>query len=346
MSTFDCSSEMEQFHDDDVRLPKSGQDEMRARRDAGRTRLYKGLERDGHEAPEIYSQGSYAMHTMVQDDDCDYDIDDGAYFWHEYLNDANDNPLRAKAARERVCNALTQDNRMAEPAKVHRNCVRQEYPTGYHIDVPVYRVAIVNSGEDDEQETYELASGDEWTRSDARAVTKWFKNSVQVLNGESDGGRQMRRVVRLTKAFARSHKNWKDKTCSGIVLTRLVVDEFVAATARDDVALRDTWKKIEARLKLSRVVEHPVNDNNLAEQGDECVGFFLGKLTNALDTLKVLDQGCTRSEARSVWDSVFNTSFFGKQPDPGSDDGTVGRSAFVNTESKVDRRDDGGGRYG
>jgi hypothetical protein len=349
LSQFNCNAEMDAFHAQEVNLPQSERDEMRARRNAGRTRLRTGLERDGHSAPETYSQGSYAMHTMVQDDECDYDIDDGAYFPESALKDAQGNALTPLGARERVCAALGQDDRLEYRAKVHNNCVRQRYPAGYHIDVPVYRVTTEGKGTSAEADVFELASGNAWQRSDARGVTKWFKDRVSELNGDAGSdGRQMRQVVRLTKAFARSRKAWKDETCSGIQLTRLVVDQFKASAGRTDLALRETWKSINDRIVKSQKIEHPVNSNNLADDGNECVKFFQGKLSDALSTLEVLDKECSRDEARKAWDSVFNCDFFGKQSTPtGNDDGTKGnKAAFVFTESKVDRRDDGGGRYG
>ena len=104
MSAVDCNAEMSKYNNDKVTLQKSDQDDMRTRRDAGRTRLKKGLGRDGHPAPdETASQGSYAMRTMVQDADSDYDIDDGAYFKKDNLKDANGNELTPYAARLRVC---------------------------------------------------------------------------------------------------------------------------------------------------------------------------------------------------------------------------------------------------
>lgn len=90
MTTVDCSSEMSKYHKEKITLKRADQDDMRSRRDAGRTRLETGLRRDGHALPkETASQGSYAMRTMVQDPECDYDIDDGAYFKSDDLKDAN-----------------------------------------------------------------------------------------------------------------------------------------------------------------------------------------------------------------------------------------------------------------
>ncbi|MBN6359262.1 hypothetical protein JZM13_28825, partial [Escherichia coli] len=63
-------------------------------------------------------------------------------------------------------------------AVVKTNCVRQLYPDGYHIDIPVYRSFITKDFWGNETTEYELASGDEWTKSDARKVTRWYNNAV------------------------------------------------------------------------------------------------------------------------------------------------------------------------
>lgn len=348
MTMFDCSDEIREYHDQKVTLRESDRREMRQRRDAGRTRLQTGLDEAEHPQPKmVCSQGSYQMRTMVQDAECDYDIDDGVYFWPEDLQDANGQELTPRQVRERVCDALTRDQRFASPAEVHDNCVRQEYQAGYHIDMPVYRVLLEEDDAGNEREVYELSSKDTWEGSDARAVTKWFKNAVSDLNGDDgDDGFQMRRVVRMTKMFARSHEDWKSKTTSGITLSKLVVDEFRPSNGRNDVAILDTWKAIEARLLLSTEVDHPINPTPLAAAGNAKVAFFQGKLSSALEMLAVLEEDdCTRNEARAAWDSVFNTTFISKLPDPNEPDGAK-KSFFVVTESKSDKRDDGNGRYG
>lgn len=348
MSVFDCSGEMSKFHDSEVTLNGTEQTNMRERRNIGRERLKRGLEEGGFRKPSmIKSQGSYAMHTMVQDDGLDYDIDDGTYFQPEALQDIDENALTPEQARHRVCDALSRDQRFSKAAEVHTNCVRQEYAEGYHIDMPVYRIMVDDDGSGNVQETYELASGDAWEPSDARAVTRWFKDEVGNLNGEDgDDGCQMRRIVRLTKTFARSREEWKEETSSGILLTRLVVDDFKAVGGRDDESLLMTWKAIHERLLYSTVVEHPVNDKNLAGAHDSKVSFFRDCLDDALKELLILEEpDCTRGEARAAWDSVFNTAYMAKCPDP-TESGGANKALFIATGRKTDSRDDGNGRFG
>jgi hypothetical protein len=347
MTVFNCGDEISKYHHDKVTLREPQQNDMRERRNNGRERLNKGLDEAGHPRPRmIHSQGSYRMWTMIKDSDCDYDIDDGVYFRLDGLKDTGGENLTPLKARCRICDALTRDQRFANPAEVHDNCVRQKYQAGYHIDMPVYRIQTENPGTESEREVYELASKDTWELSDARSVTKWFNDKVSELNSESDdNGHQLRRVVRLTKAFARSRNEWKDRTTSGITMSRLIVDEFCAVASRDDETLLQAWKNIDARLKTSTEVEHPINPALLAEDGNENVRFFQEKLAEALETLTVLEQNCTRNEAREAWDSVFNTDYFSNLPDPSDpSDGT--KAVFIATESKTDTRDDGNGRYG
>lgn len=347
MTDINCHSEMTGFHRDNVTLSNKQQGEMRTRRDAGRTRLENGLNEARKPQPkEVQSQGSYQMRTMVQDDDNDYDIDDGVYFASDDLRDDAGVALMPLAARQRVCDALVWDGRLKHEATVKCNCVRQAYAAGYHIDIPVYRIVTSKDEHNEPVEYYELASDDEWVRSDARAVTRWFNGLVGELNaGESDGS-QMRRITKLTKKFAR-RAGWKSKTTSGICITKLVVDHFQFSADRDDKALRETWKAIDKKLQKSTEIDHPVLDTKLAPDGDEEVTFLRDCLSSALKTLEVLDKSdCTRVEARELWDDVFDTDFFTKQPNNNGDDSSGKGSAIKVTSIETARRNDGGGRFG
>lgn len=316
MTSIDCNSEMKGYHSNEVNLSNKDQEEMRGRRDNGRTRLKNGLIKADHPLPkEFSSQGSYAMRTMVQDDAYDYDIDDGVYFDKDDLTDTNGDYLGARDARLRVRKAL-KDNRLTYDAVVKTNCVRQKYPDGYHIDIPVYRTTRSKDIWGNEVVEYELASGDDWVKSDARKVTRWYNDAIgsELKMGQSDTS-QLRRITKLTKKMARSRATWKKKTTSGICISKLVVDHFVASPDRDDDALRDTWRAIKWQLLFSQRISHPVYaDKNLAEEGDEYVVFFHDCLGEALETLAILDEyDCTRKKAGDAWDKVFNTDYFSVQ---------------------------------
>lgn len=340
---------MMSYHNDQVTLNQTDQSEMRTRRDAGRTRLEKGLERDGHPLPKDQaSQGSYAMRTMHQDEQLDYDIDDGVYFAKDDLKDAAAQPLTPYAARERVCKALQQDERLKHPAEIKDNCVRQRYPEGYHIDVPVYQISTEKNSKGDEIIVYEHASGNEWVKSDARAVTRWFNGYVGELNAGQPDGSQLRRITKLTKKQARSRIDWKAKTTSGICMTKLVVDHFVACTGRDDEALYETWKAIHQALTSTQKIRHPVLDKNLAEQGDQEVIFFRDRLGEAIKALEPLSKnGTTRADAFKIWDGIFNTTHFSEQATEEDSRNAASKQApFVVKSPGAARRDDGDRKFG
>lgn len=351
MTDIKCNKEMTAFHNEKVTLSRGQQDDMRNRRDAGRKRLKTGLEQLKKPSFKYcHSQGSYSMRTMVQVDDKNYDIDDGAYFSAIDLEDDSGKKLAPKAVRELVCNALKQDERLKKDPIVKRNCVRQEYPEGYHIDIPVYHIEVTGKDANGNSiENYYLASGDDWIESDARAVTSWFNDKVGTLNalsrGDSDGS-QLRRVVKLTKKFAR-RANWKDSTTSGICITKLVVDNFKPNENRDDESLRETWESIYNQLRISTEIKHPVSHIDLASVGDQEVEFFRDCLEESLSALKKLDEpSCTQTEARKTWDKIFDTDFFTNQPGNNSDDnGGSGEKAMVPITGETARRK-GNGRFG
>src|SRR5687767_12198048 len=137
---FDCNDDVLAYHDEEVTLPQSERTAMRDRRDANRDRLKARLKEKGKPAPqEFIKQGSYAMRTMVQDPDNDYDIDDGVYFSEVSLRDKNGIGMAPNAARQMVCDAL-KDDRFKKQPEVRNSCVRVHYDEGYHVDIPVYRI--------------------------------------------------------------------------------------------------------------------------------------------------------------------------------------------------------------
>ena len=133
---YDCSKDVLAYHDEKVTLPPDEQKEMRNRRDANRDRLNTRLKDAGKPVPKMFiTQGSYAMHTMVQDSDNDYDIDDGVYFTQSSLKKNDGTDISPREAKHMVCNAL-QDDRFDKKPQVRKSCVRVFYKEGYHVDLP------------------------------------------------------------------------------------------------------------------------------------------------------------------------------------------------------------------
>jgi hypothetical protein len=309
---FDCADDVLAYHDDKVTLPTAEQTEMRGRRNANRDRLKRGLKDAKKPSPrEFMSQGSYSMKTMTQHLAKDYDIDDGVYFSKEVLVGDRGGEMSALQARQMVRDALD-DGWFKTPPEVRKNCVRVSYEAGFHVDVPVYRCVTTKDVWGNESYHHELASS-EWKRSDARDVTEWFENENETQSPDVDNGRQLRRIVRQIKKYARSRDSWKGAVLSGFGITKLVTECFRADASREDKALYDTMKAIRDRLNWNLVVQHPVTPNETITSGtdDTRARVLRDKLGEALGTLAPLfEYGCTRKQALKCWDKVFATSFF------------------------------------
>lgn len=302
---YDCNSEVIAFHNEKVTLLQTQRTDMRDRRDANRKRLKDRLEAAGLPLPkEFIKQGSYAMLTMVQDDENDYDIDDGVYFAEGDLVSVGGTPLSPSQLRDRVCTAL-QDGRFKRKPEVLKSCVRVYYDEGYHVDMPIYRVR----GSDGQ---YELADSDGWVLSRAADVEDWFYKANADKSPDEENGRQFRRIVRYLKKFARSRSSWKKDVASGFTITKLAYECYVPDKERDDVALRKTMKAIYDRLLWNLEVWHPTTPGKRLTSGDDPrVKFFREKLKDALDSLATLDDAsCACDDALKAWDKVFGSDFF------------------------------------
>jgi hypothetical protein len=319
---FNTSKQVRGFHDEKVAIVGDERTDMRTRRNSNRTRLKAGLIRDGKPKPlGSHTQGSYAMHTMVQDDNLDYDIDDGLYFKASDLVGAQGAAMSALDVRKMVC-AAVQDDKFSTPPDVRTNCVRVYYNAGYHVDIPTYRrIETTNIWTNKVEYKYELA-GASWRTSDAKQVTVWFREKNKELSPESVGEGQFRRIVRYLKTFSKSRGSWKGKNPSGFALTKLASECFVSRLNRDDEALRKTMRAIADRLVYNKTVQHPVVDEYLVSDGDPRPTHFMDRLNENLAHLDVLDENdCTHDKAMKAWDKVFCTSWFSDQPPEDGDDG-------------------------
>jgi len=307
---FDCDEDLRAYHNQDVTLPKAEQDRMRDRRNSNRTRLRNGLAKANKPSPiEFVKQGSYAMKTMVRDPNNDYDIDDGVYFAKADLVGERGAEMTSLQARHMVRDAVD-DGKFKRPPEVRSNCVRVFYEAGYHVDLPVYRRVVTTTAFGDEVH-YELAASSGWKRSDARDVSDWYENE----RAECADGRQLRRINRDLKKYARSRFSWRAGILSGFGITVLVTERF-NQDDREDRALYDTMVAIRDRLDVYLEIAHPVTPGEHITSGpdDARARCFRDKLTDAINTLQPLfDADCTREQALKCWDKVFATTFFSER---------------------------------
>ena len=356
---FDCAEDVLCYHNDEVTLPQKDRSAMSKRRNANRDRLTAGLKDEEQPQPFMFcKQGSYAMLTMVQHPNDDYDIDDGVYFNQEELVGPRGGEMSSLDARKMVRDAVD-DGSFRDAPEVLNNCVRIYYVAGYHVDMPVYRRRVEQDFWGKETEVFEIASS-EWKRSDARLVTDWFHEENAKQSPDTDNGRQLRRITRFVKDFAQGRASWKGQIASGFVITKLVTECFKASDSREDTALRETMRSIRDRLNSNLVVNHPTTPGETISNGtaDPKLRFLREKLDQALADLEVLDAtDCTRVKAAKAWDKVFATDYFSLRAendkatknDARSDDrpiltaGMIGSLARKTEQAPV--RKEGGGRF-
>lgn len=306
---FNCHSQLKAFHDKRITLTEDMKQGMRDRRDANESRLKRGLAKAKKPTPlKFVKQGSYAMHTMVQSEYNASDIDNGIVFDKAVLVGDRGAIFSALDAKKMVRNALD-DGSFTKAPEVRTNCVRAYYEDGFTLDMPVYREVTTT-----DNTYYELAST-EWKKADPEAVTIWFNQQVVCKSPDTVNGRQMRRVVKLLKAWSKSRKSWN--LPSGFVLSKLTDEVYYPDSSlldRDDKALLQVMESILGRLKRGDLtVSHPVvagetitkstNDANMVE--------LRKRLSDAVVTLAVLRRSeCTEANALKATKEIFNTDYF------------------------------------
>jgi len=295
-----------EFYENHVRL-KDERKKLAEYRDINLDRLRTGLE--SLEYPKFYkyvNQGSYAMSTINQHPNKDYDIDVGIIFRKDDL------PSTALDARKRVEDAMREGGgNFSQPPEAKTNAVRVYYTEGHHIDLAIYRTHVDIGG----NEVCEH-SGSDWTPRDPMDITNWFNTKVVDRSPSNPQAtvaeHQLRRVVRWLKVFAKSRETWD--LPGGLILSVLTEECYQADNDRDDVSLLNTMNAVLQRLKISEDVYNPIDRSRLLtnrpiDQGRICR--LRDKLGIAIDKLQVLhDDKCTEGNALTAWYWVFQHDFW------------------------------------
>lgn len=313
---FDLHSELNQFYEDHVRLGEERQT-LAEHRDRNLDRLRAGLEKLEHPSSFDYrNQGSYAMHTINQQPNRDYDIDVAVIFSKDDL------PSSALDARKRIESAMREGGRsFIQPPEALTNAVRVYYAEGHHIDLAVYRCHEDRC----ENSTYEHA-GSDWTARDPMEITNWFNDVVREQSPAKEAGasvkqNQMRRIVRWLKAFSKSREHWN--LPGGLIISVLVAECYRSDPDRDDLSLYSTMVSVRNRLQLREEITDPVDSsqmltNRSVDRGR--VRRFRERLDEAISRLEVLHEPqCTDEQAIKAWHWVFRHSFWSTE---GASEGT------------------------
>lgn len=303
---FDCSREFKKFYRTEVVLPETEQSELREKRKLNIKRLKEGLSEYNEKGKEYKIaedriQGSMAMHTTVQNDKRDYDIDVGIVFESNNLNGLG--PL---ATRNMVADALKRKTKQfAEDPEVKTSCVRLKYAsTGYHVDFAVFKRYKEDS--EDKDYTYEHA-GAEWSVRDLKALEEWFNGQIK------DKGDNLRKVIRLSKMFCKSRESWKNMP-SGLVQTVLCDEVLATGYSRLDEFFYHTMQAIVSRIGNNAEVAAPVDNGRALVVRDidyQRMNNWKNRLESKLKELNVLfESNCTYEKAIKAWNKFFEHSYW------------------------------------
>lgn len=311
---FDLHSDLKNFFDDYVKLSPIDEKKLAEYRDINLERIKSGLDKLGQEDGVTYryfdrnrNQGGYAMRTLNQHDDNDYDIDVALIFKKEHL------PGDSLGSRERIASALKKvgTNFSKEP-EARTNAVTVWYADGYHIDFAIYREFADDFGRNVIEH-----GGADWAQRDPMEITNWFESEVMRKSPTQSSGaivvdQQLRRIVSLLKKFSRSRESWSMP--GGLIISTLAAECYRADRNRDDVALYETISAMVSRLSVSDVVRNPVDFSQLLTNKDKYtkqVKRFKKQLAQAKRKLDILlDPKCTLVSARSAWHWIFQHEFW------------------------------------
>lgn len=338
---FDVSADLKSYYDNHVRLGKVRRDELAGFRDTNLQRLKDGLDALSEEHKVTYAyfvdwrnQGSYAMHTLNQADEYDYDIDVAVIF------DAADLPEDAEAARLRVQDALRKKaSGFTKAPEARKNAVTIWYSEGYHIDFAVYRVHKSFW----EGDVLEHAGTDGWAKRNPDDINDWFTKQVDTRSPTDSGfnvllgtqvtaePKQLRRIVRFVKAFAKSRSGWS--LPGGMILSTLVNEVYKPHPTRDDIALYNTLHALQNRLTARKAVQSPVDSAveliNTPKRFKE-VERLLNNLDRLLPKLGVLHRAdCTYAQALAAWNQIFNHSFWSSAVSKASSDQALQHGGLI-----------------
>lgn len=279
------------FNDNVIKLSGSRKKKLRTSRNSVRKDIEKYFKekRDKHKY-KPKGQGSFLMNTMILPLDGDYDVDDGVYIF----GSLEDRPS-VDTAHNWIVEATK--GRTSEDPMDKNTCVRVRYATDYHVDLPIY-YKVKESSDESTLDTTDIpklahkAKG--WIDSDPYEFFLWFKDAAK-------GKPQLKRIVRYLKAWTDNKKSYN--LPSGMVMTILVVNNFVSKEDRDDKSLLETLEGIQLEIDDTRfetasyICKRPTVDKeeNLLDKYSTDI-----TKTNFLDSLnRFIESGRQAIEKRS-----------------------------------------------
>lgn len=274
-----------------IRLSQDKRDSLKISRKNLREKIVKDFSSDVNYNPVFYGQGSFTLDTIVNPIKTgDYDIDDGVYF--EVKNVPEETPATFHKWIYDAVFGYTDNISDKNP------CVRVIFADGHHVDLTIY-YRIGNNHPN-------LAhKKDGWIQSDPAEFINWFLSKL-------DARKQLRRIVRYLKAWS-DYKNLSG--VSGLILTILAADKYINQPnydERDDIALLNTLKSIQSKLKLSFSCFRPTTpsyEDLLKNCSETDKNNFLNTLESIINSGDQAIAHKNQKEACEKWEKHFGDRF-------------------------------------
>lgn len=285
-----CSRELEKYWDEKVKLPQAKYNELKQKRDAQIEKLKANLKVDSFPLPiEFINQGSYAMKTLIQQDD-EYDIDVGVVFNKE---DLEINSKQLPSSIKYYIGQKLKDERFSKSPSVLKNCVRVNYKENYHIDMPVFR----KNGT-----ALELATNKGWESSNPQNINRWFQS-------EKASKPHLKKIVQLLKKWSKSRSDWS--MTSGLILSILASECYIDDDSIDR-SFYKTLEKINIRLKKCRIVFVPNSSVDITAEAKhkEKVKNLSEKLSGYFNGMFKEHNFSDKNRALKIWKMFFADNYF------------------------------------
>lgn len=244
--------------------------------------------------PKFNSQGSYAMSTLINPINGEYNLNEGVHLHHLDNQDSVSWPT-GKAARQWLIDAFKNFGRVKILEK--NACVRLRYVGLYNVDLPLY--GMLNG-----RSMLAMSDDNNWSFNDPHAMTQWFDSHFS-LHGE-----QLRRIIRYVKAWADFQSLYDIQMPNGFVLSVLVARHY-QDDIRDDVAMAYTLKVISKAIIPYFSVLNPVNiDEELSEHfSQSTIDHFCDALKLAAEHAVYATRIDDTEEASMIWRKLFGSRF-------------------------------------
>ncbi len=271
-------------YNDELQINKSKKNRLRDSKNALRDRIRKYFADNYPEySPQFFIQGSYKMGTMIKTKDDECDLDDGVYFLKKP-------DVSATTLQKWIYNAVEGHTQGGQQHR--KKCIRVVYAGDYHIDLPVY----YKTEQDDHPNLAVKNEG--WELSDPKEFLEWFKDTKSEL---------IIRVSRYLKGWC-DHK--RNNMPSGLVMA-LLTEKYLFSDDRDDIAIYETLKNINADLSLNWSCRMPTTpkDDLLSEYDETFLSNFLSALRSFIADAKVALESDCQEKASKLWQKHLGNRF-------------------------------------